>query len=170
MPQALSGIHSVAQLLHPLDDNCRLLLRLRAWWFRRLEAALTTQHSFKVLNGISKLPGLYSANNWWHSMTSWHSVDETKCFQRSFYQTLKLFSVTFIQNLNSDFKGYSQTCSLDFHTLLGSEITAVAQSVLKEGSRFWNHQAKTNRSLQINKVVVRARSGQKAYRGRASKG
>lgn len=66
VPQALSGIHSVAQLLQPLDENCRQLLKLRAWWFRRLKAALTMQHSFKVLNGISKLPGLYIANSWWH--------------------------------------------------------------------------------------------------------
>ena len=93
-----------------------------------------------------------------------------KCFQGSFYQRLKLFSVTSLQNLNSDFKGYSQTCSLDFHTLIRLRNHSPSSSVLKEGSEFWNHQAKSNRSLQINKVVVRARSGQKTYRGRASKG
>lgn len=91
-----------------------------------------------------------------------------KFFQRSFYypcQRLELFSVTSPRSLNSDLKGYSQMCSLDFHT-----HHSPSSSVLKEGSQFWNHQAKSSKPLQINKVVVKARSGQKAYRGRASKG
>lgn len=60
---------------------------------------------------------------------------------KSFRQRLKLFSVTFLQNLNSDFKGYLQTFSLDFYTPLGSETPALAQ-VFNLNSEFWNHQAK----------------------------
>lgn len=91
-----------------------------------------------------------------------------KCFQRSFYypcQRLELFIVTPPRSFNSDLKDYSQMYFLDFHT-----HHSLSSSVLKEGSQFSNHQAKSSKPLQINKVVVKARSRQKAYRWRASKG